>query len=65
MMWLNFILGLDVTFLCFIVIITHYHTKNQMKIKFKPRKNNEPQHQHYLKIFQKHFCIIPHTVESP
>ena len=37
MLWLNFILGLNFIFLCFKLIILHYHTRKQRKIKFKPR----------------------------
>ena len=37
MLWFNFILGLNLIFLCFKVIIIHYHTPKQRKIKFKPR----------------------------
>ena len=36
MLWLNFILGLNFIFLCFKLIILHYHTRKQRKIKFKP-----------------------------
>ena len=34
---LNFILGLNFIFFCFKLIIIHYHTQKQKKIKFKPR----------------------------
>ena len=37
MLWLNFILGLKFIFLCFNLIIIHYHTPEQGKMKFKPR----------------------------
>ena len=38
MLWFNFILGLNFIFLCFkLIIIIHYHTTKQGKIKFKPR----------------------------
>ena len=37
MLWFNFILGLNFIFLCFKLIIIHYHTQKQNKIKFKPR----------------------------
>ena len=37
MLWLNFILGLNFIFLCFNLIIIHYHTPEQGKMKFKPR----------------------------
>ena len=38
MLWFNFFLGLNFIFLCFKLIIIHYHTQKQRKIKFKPRK---------------------------
>ena len=37
MLWFNFILGLNCIFFCFKLIIIHYHTQKQKKIKFKPR----------------------------
>ena len=37
MLWFNFILGLNFIFHCFKLIIIHYHTQKQWKIKFKPR----------------------------
>ena len=37
MLWFIFILGLSFIFLCFKLIIIHYHTPKQRKIKFKPR----------------------------
>ena len=37
MWWFSFILGLNFIFLCFKVIIIHYHTPKQKKRKFKPR----------------------------
>ena len=37
MLWFNFILGLNFIFFCFKLIIIHYHTQKQRKIKFKPR----------------------------
>ena len=37
MLWFNFILVLNFIFLCFKLIIIHYHTQKQNKIKFKPR----------------------------
>ena len=36
-LWFNFILGLNFIFFCFKLIIIHYHTQKQKKIKFKPR----------------------------
>ena len=38
-LWFSFILGLNFIFLCFKLIIIHYHTPKQRKIKFKPRIN--------------------------
>jgi len=37
MLWFNFILDLNFIFLCFQLIIIHYHTPTQKEIKFKPR----------------------------
>ena len=37
MLWFIFILGLNVVFFCFKLIIIHYHTPKQKKIKFKPK----------------------------
>ena len=37
MLWFNFILGPNFIFLCFKLIIIHYHTKKQRKIKFEPK----------------------------
>jgi len=39
MLWFNFILGLNFIWLCFKLIIIHYHTKKQKEIKFKLRVN--------------------------
>ena len=50
MLWFNFILGSNFIFLCFKLIITHYHTQKQRKIKFEPRiKLN---HNIYLDLFR-------------
>ena len=38
MLWFNFILGLNFIFFCFELIIIHYHTQKQKKIKFKTRR---------------------------
>ena len=38
MLWFNFFLGLNFIFLCSKLIIIHYHTPKQRKIKFKTRK---------------------------
>ena len=37
LLWFNFVLGLNFIFFCFKLIILHYHTYCQRKIKFKPR----------------------------
>ena len=37
MLWFNFILGLNLIFFRFKLIVKHYHTQKQKKIKFKPR----------------------------
>ena len=37
MLWFSFIPGLNFVFLCFKLIILHYHTQTQREIKFKPR----------------------------
>ena len=37
MLWFSFILGSNFIFLCFKLIIIHYHTQKQRKIKFKPK----------------------------
>ena len=37
MLWFNFILDLNFIFLCFKLVIIHYLTQRQNKIKFKPR----------------------------
>ena len=36
MLWFNFILGLNFIFFCFKLIIIHFHTQTENKIKFKP-----------------------------
>ena len=36
LLWFNFIFGLSFIFLCFELIIRHYHTLKRSKIKFKP-----------------------------
>ena len=35
-LWFNFNFGLNFSFLCFELIIKHYHTQKQRKITFKP-----------------------------
>ena len=37
MLWFNFVLGSNFIFLCFKLIIIHYNTQKQKKIKFEPR----------------------------
>ena len=58
MLWFNFILGLNFIFFCFKLIIIHYHTQKQRKIKFKPRiKLN---HNIYTNFYtcQKTSCLV-------
>ena len=43
MLWFNFIRGLNFIFFCFKIIIIHYHTPKQKKIKLIKDKI-EPQH---------------------
>ena len=52
MLWFNFILGLNVIFFCFKLIIIHYHTQKQTKkiIKFKPR----------IKLSDNRYIYCPH-----
>ena len=54
MLWFNFILGLNFIFLCFKLIIMHYLTQKQWKIKFKPRMklNHNTYHIKYLSYWQ-------------
>ena len=53
-LWFNFILGLNFIFFCFKLIIIHYHTQKQKKIKFKPTiKLN-----HNICIQKKKICYI-------
>ena len=37
LLWFNFILSSNFIFLCFKIIIIHYNTQKQKKIKFEPR----------------------------
>ena len=37
LLWFNFIFGSNFIFLCFKLIIIHYNTQKQRKIKFEPR----------------------------
>ena len=37
MLWFNFILGSNFIFLCFKLIIIHYHIQKQREIKFEQR----------------------------
>ena len=39
MLWFNFIFGSIFSFLRFMLIIIHYHTQKQRKIKIEPRIN--------------------------
>ena len=54
MLWFNFILGLNFTFLCFKLITMHYLTQKQRKIKFKPRMklNHNIYYTKYLSYWQ-------------
>ena len=36
-LWFNFVLGSNFISLCLKLVIIHYHTQKQRKIKFKPR----------------------------
>ena len=36
-LWFNFVLGLNFVFLCFKLIIIHYHNPKQRKIALNPR----------------------------
>ena len=66
MLWFNFILGLNFIFFCLKLIIIHYHTQKQKKIKFKPRiKLNHntyirTRHSSFFTTFPFCFCIICH-----
>ena len=59
MLSFNFILGLNFIFFCFELIIIHYHTQKQKKIKFKPRRKFEPHHIHDTESAGLHklFCM--------
>ena len=46
MLLFNFILGLMFIFLCSRLIIIHFYTQKQRKVKIKPRIKIEPQHMH-------------------
>ena len=37
LLWFSFILGLNFVFLCFKLVIIHYHTPKQRKLKCKPK----------------------------
>ena len=41
-MWFNFIIGLNFIFLCFKLIIMHYHTEKQRKIKIQSKGKIKP-----------------------
>ena len=43
MLWFSFIRGLNFVFLCFKLIIIHYHTQNPHEIKLKQKIKIEPQ----------------------
>ena len=54
MLWLNFILGLNVIFFCFKLNIIHYHIPKQWGIIFKPR----------MKLSHNIYTLIP-TLDFP
>ena len=60
MLWLNFILGLIFISHCFKLIIMHYHTLKQRKIKFKLRINlNHNIYIHwYLRVLHVYLCCL-------
>ena len=60
MLWLNFILGLIFISHCFKLIIMHYHTLKQRKIKFKLRINlNHNIYIHwYLRVLHVYLCCV-------
>ena len=66
MLWFNFILGLNFIFFCFKLIIIHYHTQKQKKIKFKPRIKLNHKKYIYVKKLQSFFfhlkmrSLLPH-----
>ena len=47
MLWFSFIRGLNFVFLCFKLIIIHYHTQNPHEIKLKQKIKIEPQNVHF------------------
>ena len=57
MLWFNFILGSNVIFLCLKLIIIHYNTQKQKKIKFEPRikmnHNIYTNKEHKFKVLKK------------
>ena len=40
LLWFNIFLGLNFIFLCLKLVIIHYHTPKQRKIKFEPRHSH-------------------------
>ena len=46
MLWFSFIRGLNFVFLCFKLIIIHYHTQNPHEINLKQKIKIEPQNEH-------------------
>ena len=56
-LWLNFFLGSNFIFLCFKLIMIHYHIQKQRKIKFEPR----------IKLNHKSVCHIlcPNLILCP
>ena len=68
MLWFNFIVGLNFIFLCFKLIIIHYHTPKQRKIKFKPtiKLNHNMYIQSDLKSINLHYTNSPrYSINHP
>ena len=57
MLWFNFFFGLNCIFLCFKLIIIHYHTTKQRKIKIWTLDKIEPQNIHA--------CLFRSQIKSP
>ena len=62
LLWFNFILGSNFIFLCFLLIIIHYHTQKQRKIKFEP--SIKLNHNIFCKIEQDNCLIIQQIVNE-
>ena len=62
-LWFNFILGLNFNFLCVKLIIIHYHSTKQRKIKFKPRiKLNHNICYTFVTLLHKLVSLLGHSV---